>query len=45
MVEPNTLQEQMKETQFIPDEKLVLYFATSKFDKVWRKDEATGKVV
>lgn len=44
MVKPRTLQEQLKADYFIHDERLVLYFATSKFDAVWRQDKE-GNVV
>jgi len=44
MVKPRTLQEQLKADYFIHDERLVLYFATSRFDSVWRQDKE-GNVV
>ena len=38
MVEPLTLQEQMKETYFVPDYRLVVYCAASHYDAVWKRD-------
>ena len=45
MVKPLSQQEQMKERYFEPNRKLAVYFATSKFDSVWRIDEEDGKAV
>ena len=39
MAKPVSLREQMREISFKPDRKLVVYFATSKFDAVWLKHE------
>ena len=36
MTIPNTAADQFDATYFVPDEKLVVYFATSKFDAVQR---------
>ena len=44
MVKPLTLQEQMRETYFVPDYRLVVYCATSHYDAVWKRDK-DGRIV
>ena len=44
MTVPLTLNETLRETHFVPHNKLVVYIATSEFDAVWRRDEK-GKIV
>ena len=38
MTRPNTVQEQLDETYFIPKHKLAVYFATENFSAVYKKD-------
>ena len=44
MTEPLTVNEQLRESYFEPDHKLVVYFATDKFDEVWKVDRM-GEIV
>ena len=37
MVKPRTLVEQSNVDFFLHDERLVMYFSTTKFDAVWRE--------
>ena len=39
MVEPRSLAEQMRESFFVPDHRIAVYFETSKFDNVWTQKQ------
>ena len=39
MARPQTLREQIREIPFVPDQRLIVYFATCKYNAVWHRDD------
>ena len=44
MAEPLTIEEQLRQEEFVPDHKLVVCFITTKFDQVWLKNSQSGEI-